>query len=97
MCAHEVDELRFPVDPELRELEMNLGDLAETWRGNWGNPDRQAEMVREYHATMAKLYALGWDGTIDLECELPEELMPEEYLRRHPGFSDDIWQWPRKT
>jgi hypothetical protein len=27
MCAHEVDELGYPVDPELRELEMNLCDL----------------------------------------------------------------------
>ncbi len=97
MCAHEVDELGYPVDPELRELEMSLCDLAGTWRESWGEPDRQAELVREYHATMTKLYALGWDGTLDLECELPEEHMHEEYIRRHPGFSDDIWQGARKT
>jgi hypothetical protein len=97
MCAHEVDELRCPVDLELRRLEMHLCDLAGTWAGNWGNPDRQAEIVREYHATITKLYALGWDDTIDLQCVLPRELMPEEYTRRNPGPSFDIWQWPRKT
>ncbi len=97
MCAHKVDELRYPVDPELRELEMNLCDLAGAWRGNWGDPDRQAEFVREYHATMAKLYELGWDGTIDLECELPRELMPEKYMQTHPRPSFEIWQRSRKV
>jgi hypothetical protein len=96
MCAHEVDQFRYPVDPELRKLEFHLCELAGDWRGSYGNPYRQEEIVNEYHTTMAKLYALGWDGTIDFECELPKELMPDEYTRRNPQVYDS-WQWPQQT
>lgn len=92
MCAHEVDKIGLPVNPELRRLELLLCDLAGTWRGSWGDPNRQEELVREYHATMAKLYSLGWNGALDVECELPDELMPEEYVRRHPKPPHvDLW------
>jgi hypothetical protein len=97
MYAHEVDELGYPIDPGLRELEENLCALAGAWAGSYGNPSRQEEIVHEYHTTMSQLYSLGWDGTLDLECKLPSELMPKEYLRRHPKPSFDIWQWPRKS
>ncbi len=93
MCAHEVDEFGNPTDPELRDLEFHLNGLAGIWRSKWGDLQRQEEIVREYHATMTKLYALGWDGSLDMECELPERLMPAEYLRRNPG-SSYTWQWP---
>jgi hypothetical protein len=96
MSAHKVDEIGYPLDPELRKLEFHLCELAGAWRASWGNPERQEEIVAEYHATMAKLYSLGWDGTLDMECELLKELLPEEYLKRHPRPSFDIWQWPRK-
>jgi hypothetical protein len=93
MCAHEVDKFGYPVNPELRKLEFHLCDLA----GSWGERSEE-EIVSEYHATMAELYSLGWDGTLDVECELPREFMPDKYVRRHPtppGF--DFWQWPQQT
>ncbi len=94
MYAHEIDEFGNPTDPVLRELEFHLCDLAGIWRTKWGSPQRQEEIVQEYHATMAKLYSLGWDGWLDMECKLPKRLMPEEYLRRNPGALVDIWRWP---
>lgn len=98
MCAHEVDQFRYPVDPELRKLEIHVCDLAGAWRESWGDPHHQEEIVDEYHATIAKLYSLGWEGTLDVECELPEELMPDEYMRRHPSSpAFDFWQWPQQT
>jgi hypothetical protein len=30
---------------------------------------------------MHELFALGWDGILDLEGELPDSFMPEEYFR----------------
>jgi hypothetical protein len=87
--AHEVDDIGLPVDPELRKLEKKLCILAATWRGSWGYPRRQEEIVREYHATMAKLYSLGWDGELDVDGELPDNLLPKEYLRRLGRLADD--------
>ncbi len=75
--AHEVDVFGFPIDPELSRLESWLGELAARWRGTWDQ-----NIVDEYHTTMTRLYELGWDGRLDIESELPDRLMPEEYLSR---------------
>ncbi|MCP4536697.1 MAG: hypothetical protein GY832_06080 [Chloroflexi bacterium] len=58
------------------------------------NLEQQEEIVREYHATIAKLYTLGWDGAVDVECELPDELVPEEYWRRNPKPPGVLWHRP---
>ena len=83
---HEVDDLGYPVDPIMRNLQRQLSYLAGELRGMArGDLDEaQWEIVREYHAVMKQLYEMGWDAILDMEAELPEHLMPEEYLRRHP-------------
>jgi hypothetical protein len=97
MCGHKVDEFGYPSDPKLRALEFRLCDLAGTWRASWGDPQRQEEIVQAYHTTMAELYSIGWDGRLDIECELPDRLMPKAYLRRNPDPSLGIWgQWIRE-
>ena len=80
---HITDPLGYPVDPELRRLEFHLGDLAAQWRSTYGDDNRQAALVHEYHATLGILYAQGWDSVLDSESELPDALMPQEYMRRH--------------
>lgn len=82
--AHEVDKFGYPVDPVLRHLENRLADLAGEWRGVRRGVDGQDDIVREYHEIMEKLYSLGWDGILNIDDELPDRLMPEEYRRRHP-------------
>lgn len=77
---HETDAFRFPVDPQLRRLENHLGDLAGMWRGT-GN----LNIVKEYNVILNLMYDLGWDGLLDIESQLPEDLMNQEYLKRHPG------------
>ncbi len=94
MCAHEMNEIGLPLDPELRRLEEHLCALAGAWRASWGDASRQEEIVREYHTTMTKLYALGWDGILDIECELLRDLMPKAYLQRH-SIPDEKWQWKK--
>ncbi len=84
MCAHEVDEFGYPADPELRALEFHLCDLAAAWRSSKDDPQRREKLIKDYHATMDKLYSLGWDSELDWECFLPKDLMPEEYVRRNP-------------
>jgi hypothetical protein len=77
--AHEVDIFGFPVDPELDRLEGYLSNLAALWRGTY-----RQDVVEKYHATIARLYELGWDGTLDIDSELPDEFMPKKYLQRRP-------------
>lgn len=82
MPKHAVDDIGLPIDPELRRLEFALSDLAAVWRGNRDNPERQVEIKRKYHDTMSLMYALGWDGGLAVDGELPYEHMPPKYLRR---------------
>ena len=92
MCSPKVDEFGRPVDPVLEELEWNLCSPACDWAANLADPERQEEIVREYHITITKLYSLGWDGAVDFKCALPDKFMPEEYRCRNPRPPNDIWQ-----
>ena len=83
MTPHDTDQLGYPTDPELRALEFQLGNLAADYRMH-KSPAHDKQIVKEYHDTMKKLYQLGWDAVLDIESELPDKLMPEEYRKRHP-------------
>ena len=76
---HAVDQFGYPSDPELRQLEFHLGELAARWRDAWGEPERQAALVAEYHATFDQLVQRGWQAALDEDSELPRALMPETY------------------
>jgi hypothetical protein len=80
---HKVDKMGYPLDSELKALEISLEDLAGAWRGAYGDSEKQQQIVDLYHATVKKLYEKGWDGFLDLQSELPASLMPDEYLKRH--------------
>lgn len=84
MPKHKVDKLGLPTDPEMRKLELRLCDLAGIWRCRCGGSQQEQQIMKEYHTTVKELYRLGWDGCIDVECHLPQNLMPEEYKERHP-------------
>lgn len=83
---HAVDSSRYPLDPQLRELQGKLGDLAAELREVSRGIDGQESIVKEYNAIMNQLYALGWDDILDYDAELPDHLMPQEYLTRHPSI-----------
>jgi hypothetical protein len=84
MSPHAVDDIGYPLDPELRRLQARLGTLAGMWRHAKTSSDllRQQELVEEYRQTLARLYELGWDDALDSDAELPDEYMPEEYFLR---------------
>lgn len=56
-------------------LEMQLGRIAGAWRRT-----EDPIYVKQYHDVYHKLRAMGWDGSIDSEAELPYDLMPQEYV-----------------
>jgi hypothetical protein len=82
--SHTVDHLGRPVDPVLRKLEDELQILSRVFRGMRGNPEKQEEIAQEYQKVLEQLYELGWDGSLDLQSELPSKYMPERYLQQNP-------------
>lgn len=76
------DESGYPLDPTVWELEDRLGELAAEWRAAAGDAPRQARIVQAYHGALEQLSTAGWDGALDFEAYLPDELMPVAYLRR---------------
>ncbi len=74
---------------KIRELGNHLNDLSISWWQNKGNLLRQKEIAKEYSDTMDKMYALGWDGIIDLDESLPFKFMPEKYRKRFPDYDEN--------
>lgn len=70
-----------------RDFERRLCDIAAQWRASWGNEPKQNQLVEEYCKTMSSMFALGVDEEVHIECELPDEFMPEEYLQKYPKIS----------
>lgn len=70
----------FPVDEDLlRTMELKLSDLAALWRGNKNTP-RAETIVHHYHAILRCMIELGFHEPLDADSELPNRLMPQEYL-----------------
>lgn len=66
----------YDSDPERSTLVIRLGEIAILWRGS-----KEEQYVQEYHKVYAQLKALGWIGHLDVDSELPKELMPKiKYL-----------------
>ncbi len=75
---------------EIRTLEASLCPLAGEWYQH-PTPQRDEGIVQQYHEVFRRLYELGWDKILEYECELPDNLMPKEYLRRHPTYPAPTW------
>jgi hypothetical protein len=70
----------LPVDKQLlKSMEFKLSDLAALWRGNKSTPQAEA-IVRQYHAVLRCMIELGFREPLDTDSELPDRLMPAEYL-----------------
>jgi len=69
---------------EIQRLELKLGELAEEWRSSADQQKKKA-LVTEYRTTLRKMFALGYNSWLDIDTELPDELMPEEYISRRKG------------
>lgn len=70
----------IPVDERLlKTMEIKLSDLAALWRGNKNAPHAET-IVRQYHAILRCMIELGFHEPLDADSELPNRLMPTEYL-----------------
>lgn len=66
-------------DAELDELENQLNDLAPRWRGA-ETEELSNQIAAEYAAVLIKMVNGGFNQSLDMDAELPERLMPKEYL-----------------
>ena len=70
----------FSDNPLYDELMRKLGELDAQWRGT-----KSDTLVQRYHHVLFALMELGWTGkgqdALDVELELPDELMPPEYFQ----------------
>lgn len=87
---HDVDEDGDALDPELTSLERALGRLAEEWFSTIAMPIRCRTIVTTYNMVMERMLGLGWRGLLDPDAELPDALMPAEYMRWQ-GRNNESW------
>ena len=70
-------------DPQLLDaLETRLGRLAARWRGAQDAQDAEA-IIRQYQAVLLWMIELGYQDSLDVDAELPDEYLPDEYLALH--------------
>jgi hypothetical protein len=63
-------------------LETRLGKLAARWRGT-RDPQAAEAFVRQYQAILLWMIELGYQDSLDVDAELPDEYLPVEYLELH--------------
>ncbi|RKZ82279.1 MAG: hypothetical protein DRR19_20930 [Candidatus Parabeggiatoa sp. nov. 1] len=65
---------------EIQPIRIVLTYLAGRWRANQNNTVQAKEIVKHYNELLCFLINTGWNEGLSLEAELPDELMPQEYL-----------------
>lgn len=71
----EVERYGFSDNPTFDTLLNKLAQLAGKWRTT-----KTDEVAEQYQTILRSLMMLGFREELPVELELPEELMPEEYL-----------------
>ena len=63
----------------VEQMEIKLSHLAMRWRARQDHPDAE-DIVRQYQAMLRLMIELGFHDELYVDSELPDELMPQEYL-----------------
>ena len=64
-------------ETEIEKLKNELCQAYIAWVRTRG-----CKFVAQYHNIYHRLRQADWDGAIDVDMQLPDELMPQEYLDR---------------
>ncbi|GEM_PF-1285477 len=65
------------------QLEQQLSRLAYLWRSVDVDDPNEALIVEQYQRLLRQMVAEGFGGPLDIDAELPDDLMPDEYLKLH--------------
>lgn len=63
----------------LSEMERSLSTPAARWRSRQDTAEAEAT-IHQYQAILRCMIELGFRDSLDIDAELPDEYMPEEYL-----------------
>jgi hypothetical protein len=67
------------IEPMLKNMEESLSELAMRWRGN--DSDEEADAIaHNYQVILRCMIDLGFHQSLQVEAELPDELLPQEYI-----------------
>ena len=66
----------------INEMERNLSTLAARWRSHQETSEA-TEIIRQYQAILRCMVELGYQDSLDVDAELPDEYLPKEYLAAH--------------
>jgi hypothetical protein len=66
-------------DDLITQMEIKLSHLAMRWRNHKEKPEAD-EIVRQYQAILRCMIELGYRAELYIDSELPDRLMPKEYL-----------------
>lgn len=67
------------IEPMLKSMEDSLSKLAMRWRGS-DSDEEAAAIAQHYQVILRCMIDLGFHQSLQVEAELPDELMPREYL-----------------
>lgn len=69
----------------LDALETKINQLTPSWRSAALNneTEKAKAIVRQYQVVLRCMLELGFTQELDIDAELPDELMPPEYLKLH--------------
>lgn len=63
----------------LEQMEVQLSHLAMRWRSRKNTPEAEA-IVTRYQALLRQMIEMGFRSELYTDSELPDRLMPQEYL-----------------
>lgn len=63
----------------IEQMEIKLSHLAMQWRAQKDQANADS-IVRQYQSMLRCMIDLGFDEELYVDSELPDELMPQEYL-----------------
>ncbi|MCI0713425.1 MAG: EF-hand domain-containing protein [Chloroflexi bacterium] len=67
------------IEPMLKNMQDSLNELAMRWRGS--DSDEEADAIaHNYQVILRCMIDLGFRQSLQVEAELPDELMPQEYF-----------------
>ena len=67
------------IEPMLKNMEDSLSELAMRWRGSRSD-EEAAAIAHQYQVILRCMIDLGFHHSLQVEAELPDDLMPREYL-----------------